>query len=93
MRNTFEKARAKATKKAKGTSNFMKVEFDLFKGQHFHVNILLIPLAIVVGIYDHCKNKYYHNLEWDEKKRKNCLTNHSEKYLNGMKTLVLTGFV
>lgn len=81
MRNTFEKARTKATKKAKGTSNFMKVEFDLFKGQHFHVNILLVPLAIVVGIYDHCKNKYYHNLEWDEKKAEKLLDKSLGKVL------------
>lgn len=68
MRNTFNEAKRKATKKAKQPSNFMKVSFDLFEGQHFHVNVLLVPLAVMVGAYDHYKNKYYHSLEWDEKK-------------------------
>lgn len=71
MTNTFDKAKERARKEAekknKPKSDYFDVEFKLFD-RAFKTNVMLVPLAVVLGTIAHLKDKYYNSLEWSEEK-------------------------
>lgn len=75
-KDTFEKAKRNETRIHKNYT----VKFN-YLGNQFEVFPLLVPLAIAVGVYDHCKNKYYRSLEWDERKAEKLLDRTLPKVL------------
>ena len=79
MRNTFNEAKTKRTKK-RNPLDFMAVDFDMWD-YSFHVNVLLVPLAIAVGCHRRMEDEYWRSLEWDEKKAEKLLDKRLGKIL------------
>lgn len=81
MRKNFNEARTKAKRnKKRNLLDFMAVDFEMW-GCGFHVNVLLVPLAIAVGYHRHLKDEYWKSLEWDEKKAEKLLDKSLGKVL------------
>ena len=72
MRKNFDEAKTKRIKK-RNPLDFMTVDFDMWD-YSFHVNVLLVPLAIAVGCHRRMKDEYWRSLEWDEKKAEKLLS-------------------